>query len=174
MRDDLGIRSFNALSDKNCTILILGTMPGNESLSKNQYYGHPDNTFWDIIIRVLKSNSTELEIENFTYNQKQDLLLKNKIALWDVLQYCTRAGSLDSKIRNEIKNDFEQFFKIHNKIRTVLFNGLKAEKYFMKYFQHLIQSSKINTLVLPSTSPSHTLNTFIKLKKWREALLESM
>lgn len=111
-----------------------------------------------------------MEIDKTTYTQKTDLILSNHIGLWDVLQHCNRTGNLDSKIRNEIKNDFEAFFPNHPKIIKLIFNGQTAEKYFDSCFSHLIKERRLTKVILPSTSPSHTLNPFTKLKQWRTAL----
>lgn len=146
-------------------------MPGVASLNKREYYGHPDNTFWDIIIRVLSPTLSEDAMESLPYNNRATLLLRNKIALWDVLQFCDRKGSLDNAIKNEIKNDFKDFFSQHPKIKTVIFNGQKAEKYFDSCFKQLAKEYALTLITLPSTSPSHTLNTFTKLKTWRQVLV---
>lgn len=92
-------------------------------------------------------------------------MLKNKIALWDVLQYCDRVGSLDSAIKNEIANDFETFLKQHPNINTILFNGQKAAAFFKKY----VHLKKDYTLItLPSTSPANASKAFqSKLDEWK-------
>ncbi|NCT93115.1 MAG: DNA-deoxyinosine glycosylase [Chitinophagaceae bacterium] len=172
LTEPVTIKSFEPIANEDCSILILGTMPGNQSLDQKQYYGHPDNIFWDIMIRVLLPTISEEQIEAFTYTEKENLLLQNGIALWDVLQFCNRQGNLDSKIRNEIKNDFETFFARHKKISKIIFNGQKAEKYFDSCFSYLIDKHGLTKTVLPSTSSSHSLNAFKKLKQWRAALID--
>lgn len=164
------IKSFDPIVDDDCTKMILGTMPGVASLDKQEYYGHSDNTFWDIIARVFDTTHNEDTVENISYKDKATLLLKNNIALWDVLQYCDRKGSLDNAIKNEIKNDFKDFLTQHPKIKTIIFNGQKAEKYFDSCFKQLTELYGLTLKTLPSTSPSHTLNTFKKLKEWRQVL----
>jgi len=140
-------------------MLILGTMPGTKSLELNQYYGHSQNNFWKFIFTIFNKDFTA------DYETKKALLLKNKIALWDVLQYCDRVGSLDSAIKNEIANDFESFLKLHPNIKTILFNGQKAAAFFKKY----VQLKKEYTLItLPSTSPANAGKTFqSKLDEWK-------
>ena len=43
------ITSFEPIVDKNCKVLILGTMPGVMSLEKKQYYGNKRNQLWKIM-----------------------------------------------------------------------------------------------------------------------------
>lgn len=151
--------SFSPISSPDSNILILGTMPGTKSLELNQYYGHTQNNFWKFMFTIFNENPSA------DYETKKALLLKNKIALWDVLQYCDRIGSLDSAIKNEIANDFETFLKEHPKIKTILFNGQKAAAFFKKYV-HLQKSYTLITL--PSTSPANAGKSFqSKLEEWK-------
>ena len=170
MLGDTIVKSFESIVDTECTKLILGTMPGLTSLDKNRYYSHSDNIFWDIIVRVLNSQYKCDTVESVAYEDKIALLLKNKIALWDVLKHCNRKGNLDSSIRDAIKNDFDDFFARYPKIKTIIFIGQNAEKYFNSTFKDLPQRYNLTLKTLPSTSPSHTLNAFIKLKEWRQVL----
>ncbi|NLN94687.1 MAG: DNA-deoxyinosine glycosylase [Bacteroidales bacterium] len=93
---------FPPIIDGNTKVLVLGTMPGDRSILTGEYYANPKNQFWKIIFRVFNSGESVLD-----YNDKIELLLKNKIGLWDVLFRANRAGSLDSNIYNEEFNDFE-------------------------------------------------------------------
>jgi len=161
------IESFNHISNPDCIAVILGTMPGKESLRQEKYYAHSDNLFWDIIIRILKPDLNDQAIERLTYEDKTKILLDNRIALWDVLKFCDREGNLDSAIRNEIKNDFENFFNVNDKIKTIFFNGQQSQKYFNKSFGDLSKRLELTQIVLPSTSSTNKLNCFQKLKEWR-------
>ncbi|MBE8726084.1 DNA-deoxyinosine glycosylase [Flavobacterium hungaricum] len=151
--------SFPPITSDTAKILILGTMPGTKSLELNQYYGHNQNNFWKIMFTILKE-----EFSN-DYQTRKNLLVNNNIALWDVLQYCDRVGSLDSAIKNEIANDFENFLKQHPKITTIFFNGQKAAAFFKKYI-HLQKEYQLITL--PSTSPANAGKTYqYKLDEWK-------
>jgi len=134
-------------------------MPGTKSLELNQYYGHSQNNFWKFLFTIFNEDfSTDYDI-------RKKLLLKNNVALWDVLQYCDRVGSLDSAIKNEIANDFETFLKNHPNIKTILFNGQKAAAFFKKYV-HL--QKEYNLITLPSTSPANASKTYqSKLEEWK-------
>lgn len=142
---------FSPIARSDAKILILGSMPGEASLQKQEYYAHPRNAFWPIMCRLLDAP------EDLSYIKRKQLLVDNNIALWDVLKRCYRKGSLDSKIKQETieANDFATFFQQHVNISAVFFNGAKAEQLFKKY---VLKGSQIPTLEyqrLPSTSPAH-------------------
>jgi hypoxanthine-DNA glycosylase len=151
--------SFPPISNSEARILVLGTMPGEKSLALNQYYGHGGNQFWKIMFECFNIPYSE------DYNEKKQLLLDNRIALWDVLQFCEREGSSDNNIKAEIPNDFDSFFKDHPKIKTVLFNGNNAKEYYEK---HIGLDESKQSWVLPSTSPMNTWMTREeKMVEWK-------
>ena len=151
--------SFPPISSDQANILILGTMPGTKSLELNQYYGHSQNNFWKFMFTILKEDFSN------DYETRKALLQKNNIAVWDVLQFCDRVGSLDSAIKNEIANDFETFLKNHPNITTIFFNGQKAAAFFKKYVS--LQKS-YNQITLPSSSPANASKSFqSKLEEWK-------
>jgi hypoxanthine-DNA glycosylase len=143
---------FPPIADKNAKVLILGTMPGEESLRKKQYYAHPRNAFWYIVERLLNIDS------KVSYEERKSLLKINHIALWDVLMSCEREGSLDSSIHDTsiVANDFALFFSEHPHIKPVYFNGARAEQEYMKRVLPVIadEFKRIEYFRLPSTSPA--------------------
>lgn len=153
--------SFAPIADNSCRVLILGSMPGEESLRLQQYYGHPRNAFWRIICEGLHNES---------YEQKCSYLLDHNIALWDVLQSAERKGSLDSAIKNEVPNELDNFLKQYKNITHIFFNGGKAKNSFRKYFTDLYH--RYNCTQLPSTSPAYTIPFEKKKELWHEALGE--
>jgi len=152
------ISSFPPIVDHESQVLILGSVPGVKSLEKQEYYGHPQNKFWKIIFELFDENFTE------NYDEKIEILKKNKIAVWDVIDTCERKGSLDSEIRNEEANDIENLLQKHPNIRAVFCNGGKALKNLNKI---LNKNSEIPVYLLPSTSPLHTISFDRKLEKWK-------
>jgi hypoxanthine-DNA glycosylase len=151
--------SFPPISNQDATILILGTMPGAQSLALSQYYGNSRNAFWKILFTVFDAPfSTD-------YEERKSFLVQNHIALWDVLQDCLREGSLDSAIEQEVPNDFDSFLKAHPNIKHIFFNGQKAAAYFRKYAN---VGNDYHLVTLPSTSPAHAGKSFeLKLNEWK-------
>ena len=133
-------QSFDPVADTDSRLLILGSMPGVRSLQMQQYYGHPQNRFWPLVT----------------------MLLDNRIALWDVLGYCEREGSLDSDITCEQPNDLAGFLQNHPQIHTICCNGGKAAAAFKKYTRQL-DLQRITVHFLPSTSPANARWSLTKL-----------
>jgi hypoxanthine-DNA glycosylase len=158
-------KGFPPIAEETSTVLILGTMPGEESLRKNEYYGNQRNSFWKIMGSLFKFDPS------LQYEVRTRILLENRIALWDVMRYCERKGSLDTNINNDtiIENDFVSFFNKYPNIRTAFFNGAKAEKEYFKRVLPKISKlkHKINYYRLPSTSPAMTkLSLNAKKLEW--------
>jgi hypoxanthine-DNA glycosylase len=153
MTDLIGLPPIHNSSAR---ILILGSMPGAESLQQQHYYAHPRNQFWIILSSILSSAPALTEI---SYPEKQAKLLESNIALWDVIHRCQRPGSLDTSIElDSIRvNSFSEFFAEHLQLDSVFFNGRKAQQIFTQlvYPELSTQYQKLNYFTLPSTSPAH-------------------
>jgi hypoxanthine-DNA glycosylase len=152
------IQSFPPYINLTTKILILGTMPGITSLKKQEYYAHPRNHFWKINYTLFN----DLPISD-KFEEKINVLLKNNIGLWDVLQNCERKGSLDVHIKNHQENDFKMLFTQFPAINKIVFNGKESHKYFYKKFE---QIKGITYYVMPSTSPANTMSFEKKLEIW--------
>ncbi|MGB5832677.1 MAG: DNA-deoxyinosine glycosylase [Thiohalocapsa sp.] len=139
-------------------LLILGSMPGEASLRNGQYYGHGRNAFWPILCDWL-SIPTESD-----YQTRTRALIANRIALWDVIATCERRGSLDANIRPDSieVNDFATFFREHQDIRCVAFNGGTVEREFRRRVQPELDDAhrQIEWRRLPSTSPANAGTPF--------------
>lgn len=120
--------SFQPLLCNNPKVLILGTLPGEESLRQQQYYAKKGNRFWETIAAVFN------ETEPTNYEDKKSLLARHNIALWDIVHNAQREGSSDSNIINEEPNDIKTLIEENPSIELIVFNGQKAEKLFNKYF----------------------------------------
>lgn len=133
-------------------------MPGAKSLEMSQYYAFPQNQFWRIMFHLF-----DVEFSN-DYETRIDLIKQNKIALWDVIESCERKGSSDTEIKAEIDNDIPQLIDNHPNIKIIYCNGQKSYKNLLKI---LGNKFKIPIVVLPSTSPLHTMKFEEKLLSWQ-------
>lgn len=164
-------QSFSLVANKETKALILGSMPGKASLIEQQYYAHPRNCFWRLMEDLLSVD------HSLPYHLRLKRLLDSGFGLWDVIQHCQRATSLDADIVGSSVevNDFIQFFRVHRKIRSLYFNGAKAEAVFKQQVLPQLKSEDnlpIFTMKrLPSTSPAHaSLDYHAKLELWSEII----
>lgn len=158
------VRSFPPLAAPDARALILGSMPGVESLRAGQYYAHPRNAFWRIMGDLVGASP------DLPYAARVRRLKQSRIAVWDVLAACAREGSLDSAIDEDsvIPNDLVTFLSRHKAIGHVFFNGATAERCFRRHVAPGLESGSLRLLRLPSTSPAHAARSYReKLAQWR-------
>lgn len=156
-------KSLPAISQPDTEVLILGTLPGDRSLEKNEYFAHTGNRFWKIIAAITKNPVPE------SYSEKLELLKKNKIGLWNVLHKATRKGSLDMAIKNEVLNDIPGFVKNHQKLKVIGFDGEKAAALYDKNFS---REKDITYITLPGCSAANARFDLEKLCNiWRKILV---
>ncbi len=149
---------FGAIFNQYSVILILGSFPSVKSRENNFYYSHPQNRFWQILSKLTNASQLPTSI-----NEKTQLLIKNKIALWDVVKSCNIKGSSDSSIKNVNVNDLLTLLNNTNIIK-IFANGNTAYNLYMKYC-----SKNINTEIfkLPSTSSANATYSLNKLiEEW--------
>jgi hypoxanthine-DNA glycosylase len=155
------VHSFHAEADAHSVVLVLGTMPGRESLKAGRYYVHPKNVFWRLVSDIFGVDPAA------EYTRRLDALKSRGVALWDVLQRCTRESSLDSEIADPIPNDFVTFFKEHPQVTKVFFNGNAAERHYTKHVSRTLPPSlKLSYQCLPSTSAALAIKYAEKLARW--------
>lgn len=150
-------------------LLILGSLPGAESLRRREYYAHPRNLFWDVIEQVCAIPRA------LPYEERLARMKNARLALWDVVGRCRRPGSLDSAIdpASVVPNDFAAVFHAHPTLGTVCFNGQKAAALYRRFVRPRLDArcDHIVYHTLPSTSPAHAaLPAVEKLHRWRTAL----
>ena len=141
------------LYDKNSRILILGSFPSVKSREACFFYGHPQNRFWKVTSSVFGEEVPQ------TIDEKKSFLLRNRIALWDVIGSCDITGSSDSSIKNVTPNDLSIILQ-NADIGQIYVNGKTAYKYYIKYTEKMTGRSAI---CLPSTSPANAAWTIDRL-----------
>lgn len=144
--------------DENSKILILGSFPSVKSRDQQFFYGHPQNRFWKVLAAVFDCPVPQ------TVDEKKELLLRNKIALWDVINSCEITGSADSSIKDAVPNDLGEIFSVAD-IKQIYVNGKTAEKYYNKYMKERYGREAV---CMPSTSPANASWTLDRLvDAWR-------
>ncbi|MGB5324193.1 MAG: DNA-deoxyinosine glycosylase [Pseudomonadales bacterium] len=164
---------FLPVARSDARVLVLGSMPGQKSLTESQYYAHPRNCFWPIMAKLL---DFDVAVE---YGQRLRLLQEGRIALWDVVASCRREGSLDSAIEKDsiVVNDFRGFFLHYRNINRIYFNGARAETLFTSLVLCDMQEDarEFTYCRLPSTSPAHAAMSFAeKLRNWQVVNCQNM
>ncbi len=147
-------------------LLIVGSMPGAESLRQQRYYAHPRNAFWPILGDWLGLSPQA------SYDDRCRALVDAGIALWDVIGACVRTGSLDAAIEpgSVQANDFAAFFAAHPGIDRVLCNGTTAHVAFRRHVLPVLAEAPVLAR-LPSTSPAHAgMSLTAKRERWFAAL----
>ena len=164
------IHNIAPIFDSNSRILILGSFPSKKSREAQFYYAHKRNRFWKTISRICSYNIPETE------NEKRNLLLENRIALWDVVESCSIKGSNDASLSDVVINDVGLIIE-RSDIEAIFCNGRKSAELYKK---HLYDSIQIEAIVLPSTSPANAsfsdddlyqawndkLNTYLQSLVW--------
>lgn len=123
--------SFEPIIDKDSKILILGSLPSDKSIEKNEYYGNKTNQFWNIISMCFDGKIIYFN----NYEEKNYYLHKHHIALWDIYSKADRKGSLDSNIKNGYFNDIIGLLKLCPNINKIVTNGRASQKGLEKYLK---------------------------------------
>ena len=154
--------TFEPVWNASSEILILGTFPSVKSREQRFYYGHPQNRFWKLLAHIY-GEPVPGDIE-----EKTALILKHRLAVWDVIDQCDIIGSSDSSIRNVVPSDIPGLLE-KSRIHTVIANGARAYELDQR---HQYPETGIMARKLPSTSPANAAWPLERLTDvWREALL---
>lgn len=155
---------FAPVYDENSRVLILGTFPSAKSRETHFYYGHPQNRFWKLLAFLCRWPIPA------TIPEKKEMLLKNGVALWDVIQSCEIAGSSDSSIKNVIPSDLSRILTCSS-ITRIYANGKTAQKLYDKYQK---PQTCMDIIALPSTSPANAAYSFNRLaESWAQIFQDS-
>ena len=152
--------AFPPVVDSRVRLLVLGSLPGEQSLALARYYGNPRNQFWALIGAAIERDLVSLD-----YEARLEALLAARVGLWDTIGSARRAGSLDGAIKDHVANDLNAIVEALPQIRAVAFNGGKSASIGMK---QLAGRSDLALVPLPSSSPAFTLPFAEKLAAWLE------
>lgn len=135
-------------------VLVLGSMPGTASLRAQQYYAHPRNRFWPLLSTLCGFDAA------LPYPQRIVAANAAGVGLWDVLDACERAGSLDSAILrdSEVANPIAARCLALPDLRAIALNGGKATQAFARHVEPQFDDGlrrRLRIHRLPSTSAAN-------------------
>ena len=117
---------FAPVARADARVLVLGSLPGQMSLARQQYYAQPRNAFWKITGELFGFEPS------LDYDARLRALVAQRVALWDTCAAAVRPGSLDARILRSsvVPNDFAPFLQAHPQIRRLCFNGATSAALF--------------------------------------------
>lgn len=149
--------TFQPVFNEESRVLILGTFPSVKSREGMFYYHHPQNRFWKVMAGLCGEETPR------TIAEKKQMLLRNRIAIWDVIESCDIIGSSDSSIKNVTPADLNRVLSRAD-IREIFGNGQKACALYRKYCQ---KATGREITSLPSTSPANAACSLERLlEQW--------
>jgi len=163
-------QGFAPIASPDARVLILGSLPSQLSLQKQEYYGNPHNVFWRVMGDLFDAGP------DIPYAERAARLTHCGIAVWDVLQSSVRPGSMDAAIvdATATPNDFQTFFDEHPMLELICFNGKKAAHLFSR----LVVATGIGNIdrleyrTMPSTSPAYAAMRYEdKTRRWSATII---
>ncbi len=147
-----------AVARPDARLFILGSLPGDASLSARRYYAHPTNQFWRLMGAAIGE-----DLQSLDYDERLRRLAERRIGLWDVIASASRRGSLDQAIRSADLNRVEQLRHDFPELRALAFNGSTAAA----AGRRLLGTAEGLTLIeLPSSSAANTRPFAQKAEAW--------
>ncbi len=143
------------------TVLVLGTFPSVIARRERAYYANPQNHFWPIVEALFGIPRT------LPYRERVAALNERGVALWDTVDACRQAGSMDHTIRNPVLADVAGWLAAHPSVRLVAVNGRTAERFLKRALHDRAVAPSVRIAILPSTSPANAGTRFEeKLRSW--------
>jgi hypoxanthine-DNA glycosylase len=146
------------IAPPDCRLFILGSLPGDASLSAGLYYAHPTNQFWRLL-----GSAIGVELQPLSYDERLARLAERRIGLWDVIGSASRHGSLDQSIREAELNRIDHLLHDFPHLRAIAFNGSAASRSGRMLVG---ESAGIALVDLPSSSAANTRSFVQKALAW--------
>lgn len=150
---------FAPIVNDGVRLLMLGSLPGEESLRAERYYAHPRNQFWLLMETVLQEPVAALY-----YDERLAVLLRRGVGLWDTVASAHRRGSLDGAMREIAPNALAKLVGGLPRLRAIGFNGGTAARIGRRE----LGETELALVDLPSSSPALTLPLAAKAERWSE------
>ena len=157
------IHTISPIVSSESEILILGTMPSPKSRELAFYYAHPQNRFWPALALALG------EEKPASIEEKTTLLLRHRLALWDVLASCEITGASDASIKNPVANDIPALIARSSITRVLCTGGTSARL----YTRLVLPQTKIPCEILPSPSAANARMRLTDLAREYRRIIEN-
>ena len=156
--DSTIVEGFPPLMCREPRVLILGKIPGEKSISANEYYCDNRNR----MCKMLAELATQKLPTN--YSEKKVLLEHLHVVFWDYYQFGEQRTK--GKVKGTIPNDIVGFVRKNPTITKIAINGYGKYKEFGEKLQNQFGQS-IKVFRLPETSGLNASWTLEKLcKEW--------
>jgi hypoxanthine-DNA glycosylase len=140
-------------------LFVLGSLPGDASLTARRYYAHPTNQFWKLLGRAIGK-----ELQALPYEERLEQLAERRIGLWDVIASASRRGSLDQSIRAAEHNRIAHLLHDYPDLQAIAFNGQTSARIGRRLIGD--PPDGIALIDLPSSSAAHTMALADKAAVW--------
>jgi TDG/mug DNA glycosylase family protein len=151
-------QAFAMVADTRTRLLVLGSLPGRQSLAAQCYYANSCNQFWQLMTPVVGCDLVPL-----AYPQRLAAMLAAGIGLWDVAAAARRRGSLDSAMRDVAVRDLAAAIAGLPALRALAFNGGTASRIGQRQFGG---AAPVALIALPSSSSAHAIGIAAKRAAW--------
>ena len=151
---------LSPIARSDARLFILGSLPGDASLSAAQYYAHPRNQFWRLVGAVVGEN-----LHGLPYDERLERLAAHRIGLWDVIGSAVRKGSLDQAIRTPSHNAVDRLLHEFADLEAIAFNGQTSARIGRRLMG---DDHRLDLIDLPSSSPANTVPFAEKAKAWAQ------
>lgn len=156
-------KSIPPFINKDSNTLILGSLPSVASRKNGFFYAHPQNRFFKILSLVFNQEEPK------TIEERKAFLIKNKIALYDVVFACDIYGSSDATIENVEPINLEEILTEYPNVKKIYTTGKKAKELYDKY---LLPQTGIEAISLPSSSSANASMSLDKLVEAYKVILK--
>ena len=141
------IHEIEPVFDERSRVLLLGSFPSPKSRELGFFYGHPQNRMWKVLAAVTGEDVPQ------TVAERRAFLLRNGIAMWDVLASCAIKGASDASIQDAVPNDLSRVLDTAP-IERIYATGAKAHELYRRYLEPAYGRECTR---LPSTSPANAV-----------------
>lgn len=159
------LHTIDPVFDARSRVLMLGSFPSPKSREVGFFYGHPQNRMWRVLAAVMGESAVPQTTE-----ERTAFLLRNRIAMWDVIASCAIEGASDASIRDVVPNDLSRILDVAS-IEAVFCTGGKSHQLYRRYQE---PSTGFPAVKLPSTSGANASWSLERLVETYRAVAEAL